>query len=224
MDGQRLHADLRGPAADRRRARRPVRAATAVRDRPGDLHRRVRGRRAGSLEQRAHRGACRPGPRRRDRDPADPDHPLGRRVAATAGAGPRGLGRHRRPGHRRGSARGRGHRAGRELALDLLAQRAGRHRRRGTGLPPTPASRAGPRAGSTCPDWPWPAAACSGWSGPSSTATTTAGPIRGSSAPSPSAPSCSSCSASGSAEPATRCCRSTCSAAAPSRPPTPCRC
>ena len=137
MDGQRLHADLRRPAADRRRARRPVRAATAVRDRPGDLHGRVRGRRAGALEQRAHRRPGRPGPGRRDRHPADPDDPVGRGLAAAACAGARGLGRHRRPGHRRRSARRRGHRTGRELALDLLAQRAGRHRRRGPGLPAT---------------------------------------------------------------------------------------
>ena len=151
MDGQRLHPHLRRAAADGRRARRPLRPAAAVRHRPGHLHRRLRGRGA-----RAHRAAPHPrprraGPRRRDRDAADPDDPVARpsrreRRALALGAwgGVGGLAVADRPGRRRR------HHAGRELALDLLAQRA----RSASSPSRSPASasgrRAGPRVGSTC--------------------------------------------------------------------------
>ena len=60
--------DLRGAADHRRRARRPLRAAPDVRDRAGDLHRRLGGGGARAEHRGAHRRACASGPGRGDRD------------------------------------------------------------------------------------------------------------------------------------------------------------
>ena len=73
VDGERLHPDVRGAAAHRRRARRPVRAAADVRHRPRDLHPRLRRGRRRAEHRGAQRRARGAGPRRRDRDAADPD-------------------------------------------------------------------------------------------------------------------------------------------------------
>ncbi len=135
VDGQRLHPDLRRPAADRRRARRPIRSSPDVRHRPRDLHGRLRGRRPLAVERHPDPGPRGPGRRWRDRHAAQPDHPVRRRSAGASRRRPRGLGRHRRPGHRHRPGRRRRHRRRRLVALDLLAQRADRHRRRHPGRP-----------------------------------------------------------------------------------------
>ena len=92
---------------------------------------------------------------------------------------PRGVGRHRRPRHRDRPARRRRHRRGRLVALDLLAQRADRHRRRrsspylrlpGVARPGRRARPARPRPRERRPA----RRSC----GASSTATTAAGPTR----------------------------------------------
>ena len=71
-----------------------------------------------------------PGRRRGLRHAAEPDDPLRRRAAGAPRGRARRLGRRRRPGHRDRPGRRRGHRRGRVLALDLLAQRPDRDRRR----------------------------------------------------------------------------------------------
>ena len=76
MDRQRLHADLRGAAADRRRARRPLRPPPHVRDRPRHLHARFSRRRAGADDRRADRRPRAAGRRRRDRHAAHADAAL----------------------------------------------------------------------------------------------------------------------------------------------------
>ena len=76
VDRQRLHADVRGAAADRRRARRPLRPPAHVRVGLGIFTVALRRRRA-RPRRRARSGARGPGPRRRDRDAADADDPLG---------------------------------------------------------------------------------------------------------------------------------------------------
>src|SRR5581483_7110067 len=57
VDGQRLHALLRRPAADRRRARRPFRAPARVLVRPRRLHARLGGGGARAVDRRARRRA-----------------------------------------------------------------------------------------------------------------------------------------------------------------------
>src|SRR3954453_19713113 len=63
MDGQRVHAHVRGAALDRGGAGlgRPVRAPAAAGDRHSDLHGGVRGGRAGPVDLDARRRAGRPG-------------------------------------------------------------------------------------------------------------------------------------------------------------------
>ena len=216
VDGQRLHADLRRAAADRRRPRRPVRPPPHVRHRPDHLHGRL-------------------GSRRRSRRRSDVlilaravqgvggaiVTPLSLTILSAAvppqrrAARARRVGRHRRPRDRHRPARRRRHRPGRQLALDLLAQRARRHRRdRPRLLPP----RGDPRTrGPARPPRPRasPAPACWASCGASSTATTAAGPIRRSSpAIGVGALLLVGFVAWERARRATRCCRSTCSAAA----------
>ena len=77
-------------------------------------------------------------------DPADPDAAVGRGPPGAPRSGPGRLGRGRRPGHRHRPAGRRGRRRGRVLAVDLLAQRADRHR--AAAHRPGPAHRE-PRAG-----------------------------------------------------------------------------
>ena len=76
MDRQRLHADFRRAAADRRRARRPLRPPADVRDRPRHLHARFSHRRAGAQRGRADRRPRRAGRRRRDHHAAHADPAL----------------------------------------------------------------------------------------------------------------------------------------------------
>ena len=156
--------------------RRAVRPPPDVRHRPGRVHRWVGGRRARARHRLAHRRTGRAGRRGGHRRPADP-HPAVRGGAPAAPRhGPGRLGRRRRPGHRyRPAGRRRRHR-GRVVAVDLLAQRADRHR--AAAHRPGPADRE-PRAG----DQPGPARRGAGQPGPVrhratawSAATTTAGP------------------------------------------------
>ena len=80
--------------------------------------------------QRARRGPRAPGPRRRDRHPADADA-AGRRAArGPARPGDRRMVRRRRHGRRARPGRRRRDRRGHLLALDLLGQRADRPRAR----------------------------------------------------------------------------------------------
>ena len=88
MDGERLHAHVRRAAADRRRARRPLRPPADVRARARDLPGRLGRRRARPVDRLADRGARVPGHRRRDRRAADADDPL-RGGARASGAAPR---------------------------------------------------------------------------------------------------------------------------------------
>ena len=85
VDRQRIHADVRRPPADGRRPRRPLRPAAHVRDRRRDLHARLRRRCARAERRGAEPRARRPGPRRRDRDAADADHPVGGSAAEKRG-------------------------------------------------------------------------------------------------------------------------------------------
>ena len=132
-------------------------------DRPGRVHRsgrrppRSRPASAGSIAARAVQGVG--GGHRR---PADPHDPVGGGAPAAPRHGPGHLGRGRRPGHRHRPAGRRRRRRGRVVAVDLLAERADRHR--AAAARPGPAHRE-PRAGRpawTCPASCWPAWACSG--------------------------------------------------------------
>ena len=140
---QRLPDPLRRPAAAGRPPRRPHRPQARVPHRPRRLRRGVAGLRPGRQPGAARRRPLRPGRRRRDdlrRHPRDDRDDVPR--AARARAGHRGLqlrrlrGRVDRPAGRRGADRGD------QLALDLLRQRADRHRRRRAGRAP---HRARPR-------------------------------------------------------------------------------
>ena len=176
VDGERLHAHLRGAAAHRRHARRAVRPPPDVHDRPRPVHRRVGRRRARARHRRAGGRPGGAGRRRRHRDPADPHAAVGGGVPATPRPGAGRLGRRRRPGHRHRPAGRRGGRGRRVLAVDLLAERA--DRRRAAADRPAPAHRE-PRARRpawTCRAWSWPASACSASCSASSAATPTAGP------------------------------------------------
>ena len=111
--------------------RRPDRPASHLPARARRLHRRVAALRHGADPGHADRRALRPGRRRRDRvggDPRDDRDDVPR--AARAGEGDRRL-QLRRLGRRldRAAGRRRAHR-GDQLALDLLHQRADRHRDR----------------------------------------------------------------------------------------------
>ena len=128
VDGQRLHAHVRGTPPDRRCPRRPFRAAADVRRRTRDLHARLGGGRTRALDGRARRRPGDPGRRRRNRDAADPDDPLGGGSGREARRRPRRLGRDRRPRRRPRPARRRRGRLRPLLAVDLLDQRAGRPR------------------------------------------------------------------------------------------------
>ena len=140
VDRQRLHPHLRGAAADRRRARRPVRPAPrcsslgigifTARARPLaalapsiealNIARAVQGV-GGAIVM-----------------PLTLTHAQRRRAGRAARHRARRLGRHRRPRRRARAARRRRRRPGHLLALDLLAQRADRPR-------PDPARVAAPR-------------------------------------------------------------------------------
>ena len=150
VDGQRLHADVRRAAAHRRRARRPVRPSPDVRHRP----------RSSS-------------PPARSRPPSRPNSDvliLARAIQGVGGAIVTPLSltilSAAVPPERRALALGAwggiaglaiaigplvggAIAQGAELALDLLAQRAGRHRRDGPRLPAARGDATDPRAGST---------------------------------------------------------------------------
>ena len=82
---------------------------------------------SGSIES-LDRGPGGPGRRRRGRGAAHPDAPERGRARGAPRPGPRRLGRRRRPRHRARAGDRRRDRRGHQLALDLLAQRAHRHR------------------------------------------------------------------------------------------------
>ena len=176
VDGQRLHADLRRAAPHRRGARRPLRPAADVLDRARDLHARLGGGCARTVDRRARRRARGAGPRRRDRDAAHADDPLGRR----AGGAPRRLALGAWGGISGlavafGPLVGGAVVVGHLVALDLLAERADRARARCRSRCSGSRSRrarsaARPAAGS-CSRAP----GCSGSSGASSAATPSAG-------------------------------------------------
>ena len=83
VDRQRLRALLRRPAADRRGARRSLRAQAHVHGRDRAVHGLLGGGRAGAVDRAADRRPGRPGNRRGDRHAADAD-PAGRRLPARA--------------------------------------------------------------------------------------------------------------------------------------------
>ena len=130
VDGERLHAHLRGAAPDGRGARRPVRAPADVLGRDRDLHRRLR--RARRSRRRATRSTS---PARLQGVGGAIVMPLTLTIlsAAVPAGAPRPrarrLGRDRRPRRRDRPARRRRRRRGHLVALDLLAQRADRARR-----------------------------------------------------------------------------------------------
>ena len=116
---------LRGADADRRKARRRVRAPADLRRRNRRLHRRLALVRAGRLGRDADRRARRPGHGCCADEPGDAlDH---RRdlSAEAAGHGDRDLGRRLRARARDRPARRRPPDRAAELALDLLRQRPG---------------------------------------------------------------------------------------------------
>ena len=127
LGAQRLHADVRRPAAARRPGRGHPRPAPGVHGRSGAVHRGLAGRRPGHVGQAA---AGRPGGAgrgRRDRHPrrAGADH---RQLPRGPGAHPRARPVHRR-GHGRRVARPGPRRRDRpvgELALGAVRQRADR--------------------------------------------------------------------------------------------------
>ena len=111
-----------------RRARRPLRPPPAFRDRPRDLHRRLRPGGARRIGERVDRGTRDPGARRRDRAAADVDDPLGSGAAESPRSRARRLGWDRRPRRRARPARRRRDRARHLLAVDLLVERSVRAR------------------------------------------------------------------------------------------------
>ena len=126
VDGQRLHAGLRGAADDRGRRGRPVRQAAGLRHWPGRVRRGLGGVRARARGRRADRGARCAGRRRGDGHAAG----AGAAERGRPGAAPRlGDGHLRlgnRPGGRGGAGTGRRDHPGHRLAVDLLAERADR--------------------------------------------------------------------------------------------------
>ena len=136
MDGQRLHVDLRRVAAHGSGFGRPIRTPARVHRRPGDLHRGIGARGARAEQHRTYRRSRNPGSGRGNRYATDVDHPLVGSERAATSSRPGRMGRHRRTRDRDRPGRRWRDRAGRELALDLLAQRAHRHRRRGLRLLP----------------------------------------------------------------------------------------
>ena len=128
VDGERLHPHLRRPAAHRSHPGRALRSPTPVHDRPRPVHGRVGGRGHGTRHRRPRDRPGRAGRRRRHRHPADPHAAVGRGITAASRPGPGCLGRRGRPGHRDRPAGRRGRGRGCLLAVDLLAERADRHR------------------------------------------------------------------------------------------------
>ena len=128
VDGERLYPDVRGPPADRRRSRRPLRPQADVHHRRRTVHRRL-GVRCPRADRRSarHRSGP-PGIRRRDRPAAHAHHPFRRRPEGAPRPRARRMGRHRRPRHRARAPRRRRDRRGPELAVHLLGQRPDRHR------------------------------------------------------------------------------------------------
>ena len=127
VDGQRLHAHVRGAAPDRRGARRPLRPPAGLRDRRRHLHARLGRGRARADRRGAEHRARRAGARRRDRDAADADDPQRGGADGEARARARRLGRDQRPRGRVRPGRRRRRRRGALVAVDLLAQRPDRH-------------------------------------------------------------------------------------------------
>ena len=171
VDGQRVHADVRRAAADRRGARRPLRAPADVRRSGSASSRSPRPLRRSRRRDGARRRARGAGRRRRDRHAADADDPLGGGAGREARARARRVGRHRRARRRARAARRRRGRQRDLLALDLLAERSDRARARparvvAAGREPRPGGQARPAAASVSS-----APACSGSCGASFAAT-----------------------------------------------------
>ena len=130
MGNQRLRARLRRLPAPRRARGRPARASAHLSRGHRGLHGRLVPRRPGVVRGVADRGARAPGPRRGDHLSGGALDPLGD-VRGRPRAEPRArrVGRRRRLRRRRGRAARRRADRRAELGVDLLRERAGRHRR-----------------------------------------------------------------------------------------------
>ena len=176
MDGQRVHADVRGAAVDRGGPGRPVRAPAAAGDRHRDLHGGVRRGRAGPIDPRARCRAGGPGSGRRDRHAVDADRPVCRRCPPSGAAWRWASGaasavwpsRSGRWSAARSSAASPG------TGSSGSTSRSGCCSCRSSCCGST--RRAAPCPGSICSDWPWPAPASSGSCGVWSAPTRSAGP------------------------------------------------
>ena len=125
---RRLRADVRRVHAHRRQARRLPRPAPDLHGRPRRLHGRLARVRARAERRLPDRRPRRAGPRRRADEPRDALDHHGDLRAARARQGDRHLGRRLGDGARDRAARRRPAHRARELELDLLHQRADRHR------------------------------------------------------------------------------------------------
>ena len=208
VDGQRLHADVRGAAVDRRGAGRPVRAPAAAGDRHRDLHGGVRRGRAGTIDPGARRRSGRPGCGRRDRHAVDADRPVCRR-ARRAGAGWRWASGAASAVWPSRSGRWSAARSSAGISWHWIFWLNVPIGLRARAAHPAAARRDARtrRPGSICSAWPWPAPASSGSCGVWSAPTRSAGPPRRSSARSSSAARCWCASSRGSCAPSIRCSR-----------------
>ena len=128
VGAQRVRARVCGAPHHGGATRRSLRPAQPVRDRTVHLHHRLGAVRSGSEPGAAHRRPRPAGSRRRAAhaaDAGDPDHDLS---AGAARRSVRHLGWRGRARDRRWTDGGRGHHHVHRLALDLLHQRANRHR------------------------------------------------------------------------------------------------
>ena len=175
VDRERVHAHVRRPAPDRRGARRPLRAAAAVRDRADAVHARLGRGGARAVDRGARRRAGGAGRGRGDHHPADADDPLRGGAGREARRRARRLGRDRRPRRRARPARRRRRRLGPLVAVDLLDQRPDRPRARCRWRCGAWTRRTARPTASTCPASASPAPGCSESSGASSAATARAG-------------------------------------------------
>ena len=108
---------------------------------------------AGAVDRGPRRSTGNPGCRRRDRDAAHADDPLGGGAGRASRPGSRCLGRHQRPGGRDRAADRRRGRLGHLVALDLLAERADRPGARTARARGGSTSRAGRPTGSISSAW-----------------------------------------------------------------------
>ena len=158
---QRLPARLRGAAAGRGPSRRPVRAEEPVPARPCGLHRGLGVVRSCRLHRDADRRARRAGHRRGAAHPADAVHGHPDLPCRAPRCADERLGRHCR-GRDPGRSTGRRCPCRRaRLAVDLLRQRADRHRRPRPGHAGWSRSSRPTSTISICPVWCFRARPCS---------------------------------------------------------------